>query len=124
MPYRATNKTITDVMGSVTEGTFDMIQSANEAVKKQLIARYCGRLSTWEPSWYNVLKEGQVILEAHDAYPGHWHSHAPVLPALVSASGSAFDKHSDSDSDKNRKSVSAINKVLERYNLVRKRRLQ
>ena len=128
MPYRKMNIAITEVRSSVTEGTIDMIQSANEPVRKQLINRYCGRLSTWETSWFSATKEGQIILEAHDADPGHWLSPAPVLSAFVSvsgkdSSGDLSDKTPDSASDRNSRSVSAINKVLERYNLVRKRRL-
>ena len=128
MTYREMNIKITDVTGSVTEGTISMIQSANESVKKQLIDRYCGRLSTWEASWFNVLKEGQIILEAHEAH-GYWLSPAPIFPACVpdnstgSVSENTPDKGSDSASDSLNRSVSAVNKVLERYNLVRKRRL-
>ena len=130
MTYRETTIMITDIRSSVTDGTINMIQSANESVKKQLIDRYCGRLSTWEASWFNVLKEGQIILEAHEAH-GYWFSPAPIFPALTcvpdnstgSVSENTPDKGSDSASDSLNRSVSAVNKVLERYNLTRKRRL-
>ena len=131
MPYREVTVSITEATGSVTDGTINTIQSANESVKKQLIDRYCGRLSTWEASWFSALKAGQIILEAHDAY-GHWFSPVPVLPAFSSgstsnSSGSAPNKSCndapDKSSDRNSRGVSAINKVLARYNLVCKRRL-
>lgn len=124
MAYREMNIKITDVTGSVTEGTISMIQSANESVKKQLIDRYCGRLSTWETNWIKILKEGQeVVLEASDEYP--WHCLAPGWNGDLISKPLASDskENSNSASDKNRRSVSAINKVLARYNLVRKRRL-
>ncbi len=124
MVYREVNIKITDVTGSVTKGTISMIQSASESVKKQLIDRYCGRLSTWETSWIKTLKEGQeVVLEASDEYP--WHCLAPGWNgnSMLEPLASGADESSDSASDRNHRSVSAINKVLERYNLVRKRRL-
>lgn len=130
MPHRGKINIITDVRSSVTEGTIHMIQSANESVRKQLIDRYCGRLSTWETSWFSALKEEQVVLEAHEAHPGHRLSPAAGLSAFVSVTSNASDKSpedsvdktSDSTSNKNSRGISAINKVLERYNLVRKRR--
>jgi hypothetical protein len=120
MPYRVINMMITDVMNSVTDATISMIQSANEPVKKQLIDRYCGRLSTWEASWLSVLTEGQVIPAAYDAHHDCL-SPAPMLSAPLPASASKNTP--DKTSDSHRRSVSAINKVLERYNLMRKQRL-
>lgn len=128
MTYRVINATITNVMSSVTDGTINIIQSAEEPIKKQLIARYCGRLSTWETSWFSVLKEGQFILEAHDAYPGHWLSPAPAFSAFTSVSEkksvSATENIPNNTIDRKHRNVSAINKVLERHNLIRKRQLQ
>jgi len=112
MPYREINRAIADIRSSVTEGTINMIQSAtNESVKRLLINQYCGRVSTWEMSWLNAMKEVQIIFEAHEVH-GHSFSLAP-------ASVGNPDSIPGGVLDRNRRSVSAINKVLRDYNLVR-----
>jgi hypothetical protein len=56
----------------VTDGTISMIQSTtDDSVKKQLINQYCGRLSTWEASWMNALKEGSDVLEVPNKHSEH-----------------------------------------------------
>lgn len=113
MPYRVINTTIIDRFSHVTDGTISIIQSANEPFKKRLIDKYCGRLSTWEASWLSA---------HHGAHTDDCVSPAPTLSAFVT--DSAAENTPDKTSDSHRRSVSAINKVLERYNLGRKRRLQ
>lgn len=122
MPYRVINTTIIDQFSPVTDGTISIIQSANEPFKKRLIDKYCGRLSTWEASWLSAHTEEQTVPPAHGAHTGDCLSPAPMVSAFVtdSAAGNTPEKISDS----HRRNVSAINKVLERYNLGRKRRLQ
>lgn len=109
------DREIADIKSSVTNGTIDMIQSAtDESIKRQLINHYCGRVSTWETSWLSVMKDVQIIFGAHEVH-GHWFSLAPFPDEnpdnTPDISGEATDG--------NRRSVTAINKVLREYNLVR-----
>jgi hypothetical protein len=115
---------ILDLIESVTDSTISMIQSTvDDSIKKQLIARYCGRLSTWEASWKGALKEGHGAPDVSDKYSErnfpNDKSGGLIKTSVAFSPASTSSKISDS----NRKSVSAINKVLERYNLMRKRSL-
>lgn len=115
MSYREMDRTIENIKSSVTNGTISMIQSAtDEFVKRQLINQYCGRVSTWEASWLSSMKEVQIIFEAHEIH-GHWFSLAPTLVESHDGVPDVFG----SASDRSRRSVTAINKVLREYNLVR-----
>lgn len=117
MACKEVNVTIINVTRCITDGALSRIQSAtDESLKRRLVNRYCGRLATWETSWFSVLQEKRIILEA---YEGHWFFPDPASPAFSSTP----DNTSGNASDEYCRSVSAIKKVLERCNLVHKRRL-
>ena len=113
---------ILDIIEAVTDGTISMIQSTtDDSLKKQLIDRYCGRLSTWEASWKSAFNEEHNVSGVASKHSDHSFSADSdsdlIKTSLVSSRGNT----PTTSSDRNRKSVSAINKVLERYNLTRKR---
>ena len=115
MPHRQIDREIANIKSSVTNGTIDMIQSAtDESIKRQLINHYCGRVSTWETSWLSAMKDVQIIFGAHEVH-GCWFSLAP----FPDESPDNAPDISGEASDGNRRSVTAINKVLREYNLVR-----
>lgn len=115
-------KSILEKIEAVTDGTIDMIQTiTDDSIKKQLISRYCGRLSTWEESWISAFKEKHHIPNVTDKHSERSYSADRDGDLAKTSLASSPNRTSSQSSDSNRKSVSAINKVLERYNLMRKR---